>query len=164
MDPIIKAKLDAVMAKQSGYRQAEAEKQVRMEELARKKQSELEQVEAKWRAVYSLLQTVVAEMNEAIKELKLVFAIEDQRAGKTSDGIAQTIVALNPDTGGNNRRGVVLNVSGGGWVNPVFMIPHTGKAPDRFNLDAATPEFLSSMLVEFLDQSLAYQDAQKDKS
>ncbi len=60
-----------------------------------------------------------------------------------------------------SERRIVLNVNAFGRVQPVFLIPHTGRAPESFDMAEANADVWSGMMVEFLDQVLAYAGGKK---
>lgn len=54
---------------------------------------------------------------------------------------------------------IVLNVSAFGLIQPVFLIPHSGRVTAKdVNLTSATSELLIELMIDFLDQVLANAD------
>jgi hypothetical protein len=69
--------------------------------------------------------------------------------------ISQIFVQLLPKQ--EAERQIVFNVNAYGAVVPIVLIPHTGRPSSSFNIDEASQESLTAILVDFLDQVLAYE-------
>lgn len=156
MDQAIKDKLASILSKQSEHRKAVADKQKRLKELEAKKKADRDAAERKWKDTLQVVRAVVSEINDSLKPTGNEFVIEE----RSKDGaISQTAICLNsPTIGKDSQRAIILNVDEVGYFDPVFLIPHSGKSPERMKLDAVDHNFFAGMLVDFLDQAFAYED------
>ena len=155
MDSETKTKLDAVLAKESGRRKAAAAERMKHDAEERGRDDRKKAARARWEIAYADIQTAVNEINQSISSNGMSFQISE---GKKADpAIAQLFITLSQSQP-NHERQVVLNVNAFGSVHPVFLIPHAGKAPQSFELEQSNANFFGRLLVDFLDQALAFAD------
>lgn len=133
-----------------------AEENERRELEKRDREEKKAAARAKWSVVQSEIQSAIKEVNEQIASAGLSFAASD--GNKAEAAIAQYCIALLPS---EKERSVVLNVNAFGSVVPVFLIPHSGQSPTSFKLEDTDVEFWSRLLVDFLDQALAFADGKR---
>jgi hypothetical protein len=160
MDELTSQKLASVLNKESARRRAVAQQMEKEAAASREREEKKRIAREQWQVALVTLQSVVKKVNSVIVASDLSFEITDGK--KAEPTISQTIVRLLPKRGDSDRM-VVLNVNAYGSVHPVFLIPHSGQAPSYFQIGDMNPQFLSALLVEFLDQTLSYEDKNGSK-
>lgn len=156
MDDKTKSRLAAVLSKESERRKAVAEANAKREAakqaLEERKRLALEQ----WVRVRADIESVVNDVNEQIRPSGLMLTISEEE--KPAPAITRTYIKLQSSSKDGSM--IVLNVNAYGHVQPVFLIPHTGKAPADLELIDTNADTWPTMIVDFIDQVLAYADSQ----
>lgn len=68
--------------------------------------------------------------------------------------LAQLFITLEEE-GYTKERQVVFNVSALGLVQPVTLIPHTGRKIPDFKIDEVAPDHYEGVIVDFIDQCVS---------
>jgi hypothetical protein len=144
------------LAAEMQRRQAAEEARKRYEAEERARAERRRAAQKRWPAVLSDIRTAVGEINHHLAALKLAFRVKEGQ--KSSAAIAQLNIVLEATNAASDDRQVALNVNAYGHVEPVFLIPYTGRNPSAFEISEVNADFWSAMLVDFLEQALARDD------
>lgn len=125
-------------------------------EAARKKAeadaSELEKGKARerWKSSIGQIREAIADLAAEMSASGLAFEFDEGKRPDTP-AIAQASIVLREGSDQKEKK-IVLNVNAFGLVHPVFLIPHSGKHPNDFNISEATKETYTNLMLTFLDQ------------
>jgi hypothetical protein len=159
MDPKTKVKLKEVLSKESERQRAVAEANTKRDAEERASADKETKAQQRWPAVQSDIRAAVDEVNQQIASAGLSLSISEGK--KRDPAIAQLHITLTPQGTGNERQ-IVVNVNSDGTVVPVFQIPHTARPRNEsFELAEANVNLWAALIVDFLDQALAYVDRKK---
>jgi hypothetical protein len=78
----------------------------------------------------------------------------EKARGDEHAGLAQLFITLKEE-GFAKERQVVLNVSALGLVQPVTLIPHTGRKFPDFKIDEVSAEHFTGVIIDFIEQCFA---------
>jgi hypothetical protein len=157
MEVETKQRLDAVLARESDRRKAVAAERAASEAKERAREAEKQTARDRLPAFRELLEGAIREINDHLSGKGIGFAIAE---GKKADAaLAQIYVPLLGEEAPSKDCQIVLNVSAFGLIQPVFLIPHSGRVTAKdVNLTSATSELLIELMIDFLDQVLANAD------
>lgn len=142
-------RLSAIIAKHKERQDAIETARLEREERQKQKLLRKKAVETAFAEMKKLASAISVELNKELSGAGLTVFVEDGKA--SSDG-HQFIVKLD-GTGGDRQ--LVFNVHETGAINPVVLIPHTGKSPSRFDIDGVDREKLRALILDFMEQAVS---------
>lgn len=127
-----------------------AEQERREQELSAKKTAAL----ARWQESLKEIDSAISSINEMLASSGLSLGIEPS-GRDVSPAIAQLTLKLSEqNVPAKSEKRLVINVNAYGKANPVFLIPHSGKNPDGFQIEGADQGFYEQLIVDYLDQAI----------
>jgi hypothetical protein len=146
----IKTKLQAALNKKAESDSANTAAEERKVREAEQRKKDQVATNAFWPEAVQRMKTAIASVNEVIEDSDMHFEVgkfvnkpDENEYGGFSIHLKST---------DKKERYIHLNISDVGFVRPVFLIPHSGKAPHGFNLSETSPEFYEEMLTDFFGQ------------
>lgn len=139
----IKAKHAETVAKRAAQENADKERVREVEARASKATED-------WTVVWNRVQAIVSAIDSDIREVGLELKCQLIDRSDTP-AIAQVEISL---LGPPKEKRLILNVSKFGMVQPVVLIPHSGRAVGNFDLTDASNERIKAEIINFLDQAV----------
>lgn len=139
MDDKIKTKLHAALSKKAEADAANKAAEESKSREAEQRKKDRSATQSGWSEAVRRMRTAVDLVNNVIEDSDMVFELgkfvpkpDEHEFGGFSIHLKST---------DKKDRYIHLNVSEVGFVKPVFLIPHSGKAPHGFNISEASPNF-----------------------
>lgn len=151
MNPDAKSTLSAVLQRQQEGRTTAAVEEAARQAAEAEKESRREAIRRRWVLAKAEIAEAVDAVNAEIAGAGMSFSISEKPRGDDHAGLSQLFIHLHED-GFTKERQVVFNVSALGLVQPVTLIPHTGRKIPDFKIDEISDGHYVSLLIDFIDQ------------
>jgi len=146
-------RLAEILARNTKAEASATEAAARVKEEERQKERDRLAAADHWAVSRRDLNAAVSEINKALAAQALELRATDKKP-PVAAALAKVAVALWKGDKSTNAQ-VVFNIGAFGLVQPIMMVPHTGKLPATFNISSATQASYEEVLLSFLDQYVA---------
>lgn len=150
----IKTKLDSVLQRKLDNEAAAEAARLATEKAAQQRDAKTGLARERWRSSVKEIDAAVKAINSQIENAKMALSWEEKPRDKDHPSISQLFVKLS-EPGNERERKLVLNVNAFGLVQPVALIPHTGKKVADFQIEDVDQAHYEAIIVEFLDQCVS---------
>ena len=151
MNDDAKSKLTEVLERRERDKAAAAIEQQAREAAASEKEALRESIRHRWVLAKDEIGAAVDAVNAEIAPTGLVLSWSEKLRGDDHAGLAQLFINLAEDGDPRERR-LVFNVSALGLVQPVTLIPHTGRKIPDFKIEEVNKDHYEGVIVDFIDQ------------
>jgi hypothetical protein len=149
-----KSKLTEVLERREREKAAAAIGQLAREAASSEKETHREAIRLRWVLAKDEIGAAVDAVNAEIAPTGMVLSWSEKPRGDDHAGLAQLFINL-AEEGDPRERRVVFNVSALGLVQPVTLIPHTGRKIPDFKIDDVNKDHYEGVIVDFIDQCVS---------
>lgn len=151
MNSEAKSKLAAVLELREKNRIAASIEQQALDAAEADRQARREAIRQQWMVAKQEISKAVDSVNAEMASTGMTLSWSEKPRGEEHAGLAQLFIALKEE-GFAKERQLVLNVSALGLVQPVTLIPHTGRKIPDFQIDGVTTEHYTEIIIDFIGQ------------
>ncbi|MCR5881250.1 hypothetical protein [Phenylobacterium sp. J367] len=149
-----KSKLAEVLERRARDKAAAAVEQLARVAAESQKEAHREAIRRRWTLAKEEIGAAVDAVNAEIAATGMSLSWSEKPRGDDHAGLAQLFITLEEE-GYTKERQVVFNVSALGLVQPVTLIPHTGRKIPDFKIDEVAPDHYEGVIVDFIDQCVS---------
>lgn len=157
MNDTVKSRLEGIIQTKKGIDQSLRDSDVARQTEAQEKAAQKAAAKEAWSVALGQIDEAINFVNSEMAGVEMKLSAEESDR-TSSAALAQYCILLN-GSGIEGACKAVLNVNAFGTVQPVFLIPHSGRSPTRFDLQDVGADHYKDIIIDFVEQCLAYRQS-----